>query len=243
MGLFDFFTGGTPAPAPAPQPTPGNIPPNTGMPANPTPGAAPNGTVPEQPAPPLADFQDLWKTEQDPNAVQQPEGIFANVDPKQFVEAASKINFTKQIAPEQLQAIAAGGEEAVKAFAAALNSVGQNAYAQSSFAATKMIEAALAKSKDNFMKELPQHIKSETVAATLKDSNPLFNNPATQPILAGLQQQLTVKFPQASPKEIADMAQKYLTQFASAIQPQQPTQATSKSGKPVKETDWSSFLN
>ena len=227
---------------------PGNIPqnaPNTGVAS---PNAAPNGalpgnenTNPKPDATPLGEFSDIWNNAPvDPNAPKS-NGIFNNVDPKKFMEAAGKIDFTKVITPEQLQAISTGGEGAVQAFASALNSVAQTTYAQSAFAATKITEQAMARAKENLLAELPQHIKKQTVSENLRAENPVFQNPAVQPIISALEAQLTVKFPQASAGEITTMAKRYVEALGTSFAPKAP-EPTGKPGA-REETDWSSFLS
>lgn len=251
MSMFSNLVGGNQnaAPAPgnqAPAPTPGNIPattPNTGA-ANAN--TAPNGTVPAtgdqitpSPATPLDQFGDLWKTPE-ASGDGKPSGIFGEVDPKKFMEAAGKIDFTKVVTPEQLQSISAGGEDAMKSFAAALNAVAQTTYAQSAYASTKIVEQAMARAKDSFLSELPQHIKQQTVKENLRNENPVFSNPAVQPIISALEAQLTVKFPNASAGEITTMAKTYVEALGTSFSPK-PVAETPKPGTRT-ETDWSTFL-
>jgi hypothetical protein len=255
MSMFsNIIGGGNAAPAAAPganngQSQPGNIPATAPNTAATTPNAAPNGVLPgtqdANPKPestPFDQFTDLWKNEPtDPNAA--PAGVFGNVDPKKFMEAAGKIDFTKVVTPEQLQAISTGGEGAMGAFAAALNAVAQTTYAQSAFASTKIVEQALARSKDSFLAELPQHIKQQTVKENLRAENPVFSNPAVQPIISALEAQLTVKFPQASAGEITTMAKQYVEALGTSFAPKPTSQQNA--GKPgaKEETDWSTFLS
>jgi hypothetical protein len=257
-GIMSMFSnlvgGGTPAPAVAPganagQSQPGNIPvnaPNTGTAGA---NAAANGVLPgnqdANPKPvatPLDQFSDLWNNAPtDPNAPANP-GIFGDVDPKRFMEAAGKIDFTKVVTPDQLQAISAGGEGAMASFAAALNAVAQSTYAQSAYASTKIVEQALARSKDSFLAELPQHIKQQTVKENLRADNPIFSNPAVQPVISALEAQLTVKYPSASAGEITTMAKQYVDALGTSFAPK-PAAPTQANGKPVREeTDWSAFL-
>jgi hypothetical protein len=256
MSMFSNMLGGSSAPAApagnqAPASQPGNIPataPNTGTASA---GTAPNGATPgnqdSNPKPevtPLDQFNDLWNTAPaDPNAP-KPAGIFGNVDPKKFMEAAGKIDFTKVVTPEQLQAISAGGENAMGAFAAALNSVAQTTYAQSAFASTKIVEQAMARAKDSFYADLPQHIKKQTVSENLRADNPVFSNPAVQPIISALEAQLTVKYPQASAGEITTMAKTYVEALGTSFSPK-PAAGTTANGKPgsKQEEDWSSFFS
>lgn len=243
QSIMSMF-GAQPAPAPTSQPTPpGNIPPTAAATGTPSTGASPNGVIPPAPEPakeatPLDAFAELWKNEP-PTEGQQPTGVFGNVDPKRFMEAAAKVDFSKAITPETLQAIQTGGEEGVKAFAAAMNSVAQNVYAQASFASTKITEQALEKARQAFIAEIPNHIRASTASESLRAENPIFSHPAAAPILGAVQSQLAVKFPQASAAELTAMAKTYLENFASGVSPKKVEEPSSK----TKETDWSSFLD
>lgn len=251
--LANLFGSSSPAPAAPAAPanaagTPGNIPPNTPVTGQAGNGAAPNGTIPQgtdtsntPAATPLDQFADLWKNEPtDPNAQVQA-GVFGNVDPKKFMEAAGKIDFAKVVTPDQLTAIGQGGEAAVTAFASAMNSVAQSVYAQSAFATTKLVDQALAKAKDGFMADLPQHIKRQTVTDNLRIENPIFSNPAVQPIISALEQQMTVKFPNATAPEITAMAKQYVEALGTSLAPK-PVSTQTKGGVKADE-DWSGFLS
>lgn len=255
MGGGSANTGNQPAAsnAPAqPNPTnpggPGNISPNAAATGSTPPGAAPNGQIPPvdpnapaDPATAFAQFDKLWENAPvDPNAPPAT-GIFGNVDPKKFMEAAGKIDFSKVVTPEQLTAISTGGEGAVAAFAAAMNSVAQGVYAQSAFATTKIVEQALNKSKELFLSELPTHIKKQTVTDSLRAENPIFSNPAVQPIISALEAQMTVKYPNATAPEITQMAKQYVEALGSSFAPKSKADAGSPKNK-KGETDWSTFL-
>lgn len=256
-GIMSMFSNlmGAPAPAPTPAPTaaqsappqPGGIPASAQPTGVSNPNTAPNGMVP--PSAPAAttteptaldQFTDLWKNP-DTSGQAKPAGIFGEVDPKKFMEAAGKIDFTKVVTPEQLQAISTGGEGAVQAFASALNSVAQTTYAQSAFASTKIVEQAMARAKENFLSELPTHIRKQTVSESLKAENPVFSNPAVQPIISALEAQLSVKFPHASAGELTSMAKQYVEALGTSFSPKPTSTNTGKPGA-KEETDWSSFL-
>ena len=255
MSMFSNLMGSSQPAAPAAPPgtvgtpaTPGNIPqgaPNTGVT---TPGTAPNGQVPATvtdptgtSATPFDSFQDLWKNDPvDPNAAAP--GVFGKVDPQKFMEAAGKIDFSKAVTPEMLQAISTGGDAAMNAFATAMNKVAQGVYAQSAFATTKIVEQALSKSKESFMAELPQHIKKQTVTDSLRAENPIFSNPAVQPIISALEAQMTVKYPHATAPEITQMAKQYVEALGTSFAPK-PVVTEADAAKAKKgEMDWSTFL-
>lgn len=246
--LANLFSGGS-AQAPAPQQvSQGNLPANQ-PPAqnlqpqnNQTPGdqqaqitnQAAAVSKPEG----LDQFNDLWKPVESPSG-QQPDQLF-NVDPKQLMEASRKIDFSKAIDPTQLQQIAQGGEAAVQAFAQAMNSVAQTVYAQNAAATAKIVEQAVNRTRENLIGELPQHIKRQTVSDTLRAENPALSHPAAAPILGALEQQLTMKFPNASASEISGMAKSYLEGFAGTFQKPQQQQANATQSN---EMDWSNYLS
>lgn len=255
MSIFDMFkTAAAPAPAlasAATPNTPGSIPPNTPNTGAATDKAAPNGVIPNddpnktKDETPLAQFTELWKNEPaDPNASKTPAGIFGDVDPKKFMEAAGKIDFAKAVTPEEMQAIAAGGDGAQKAMAAMLNKVAQGAYAQSAFASTKMIEAALAKAKDGFVAELPQHIRRESLSSNLREENPVFANPAVQPIISAMEEQFTRKYPNATTAEITAMTKQYISELGNAFtgQKKNPDGTTTVDTGKVQQ-DWEKWIS
>jgi hypothetical protein len=225
---------------------PGSIPP--GAPATgstPTPNTAANGVIPTAsptaPETSLDQFVDLWKTDPvDPNTPPKQNNIFGNVDPKKFMEAAGKIDFAKVVTPDQMSAISAGGDAAQKAFVQAMNSVAQSVYAQSSFATTKIVDAALARSKETFMADLPQHIKQQQVRGSLSAENPIFSNPAVQPLISAMEAQFTVKYPNASAAEITQQAKAYIEALGATFSPKPTDPNAGKKGS--KEYDWSKFL-
>jgi hypothetical protein len=203
--------------------------------AQPTVPAVATSTAPESP---LDQFKSLWE----PNATPQVDGtlpanMFAGADPAKMLEAARKVDFSKSIPPDVLAKITAGGPDAAAAFAAALNDVSQRAYAQSSFASTKIVEAALAKFQEGLDSRLPGQIKRHAVSDSIRESNPALMHPAAAPIMEAMQSQLAVKYPNATVSEIKDMATQYLTAFNTAASPKPVAQAV-----PANE-DWGKFFS
>ena len=174
----------------------------------------------------LDSWKDLWQPVPASKDIDGtlPGNMFASADPAKMLEAARKVDFAKSIPPEVLAKITAGGADAATAFMQALNSVGQQSYAQSSYATTKMIEAALAKYMEGADARLPSAIKKHQVSDTIRQSNPALSHPAAAPILEALQSQFTVKYPNATVSEINEMASKYLTQFSQLANPPKKTE-------------------
>ena len=228
-----FFSNifGTPANATAPAPAPAAT---TQTAPAPSPATT---TPPEENLSPMDAFKDLWNTPANQGVdTTLPANMFAGVDPAKMLEAARKTDFSKSIPPEVLAKITAGGPEAAQAFAAALNDVSQRSYAQSSFAATKIVEQALAKFEEGMNNRLPGTMKKLQVSESLRESNPALSHPAAAPIVEALQTQFTAKFPNASATEIRKMATDYLTEFAGLALPKPAAQAV-----PASE-DWDGFF-
>lgn len=256
---------GGPAPAQSPQPGNPNIPPNPNNPtqvANPGQGlpgtvssqtTAPNGVIPtndgiQQPAPgqeksPLDGFSEIWKTAPTPTDDPNNKPIFAGLDPKKVLESARQVDFAKAITPEQMQAIAKGGNDAVQAFATAMNSVAQTVYAQSAVATTKIVEQALGKQQEKFDASLPSLVRKLSVNENLRTENPLLNHPAVQPLVGALTEQLTRKNPSASQTEISKQVNDYFSQMGTVFAPKPvETESDRRANKAAAQQDWSAFL-
>ena len=215
---------------------PGNIPPGAGA-NDPTNTTVPLGTVEASQESPLANFADIWTPVENAQAT---ETMFANVDPQKLMEAAKKTDFSKAISSNQLEAIAGGGQEAVAAFASAMNSVAQTVYANSALATTKIVEQALMKAQQQYDAKIPGLIKRQTVSDTLRTENPMFSNPAVQPLISALEAQLAVKNPNATAGELTSMAKQYLEGVSTVFStPKQGQESTTNAG----DTDWLKFLS
>lgn len=247
FGGFDIMSlfKGTPAPT-TPTP-PNNNPTGAAQPGQPLPGVDPNnptapaGTPAPAPAPavkdesPFAGMADIWQTPANPQA---DEPIVPTVDPKKLMEAAGQVDFTKALTPETLAQIQAGGEQATKALLQSLNSVAQTVYANSAFATTKIVEQALSRQADQFNKNLPTQIRKLSANENLLSENPLLSNPAVQPLVGALQEQLVRKNPNATAAEIQSQINNYFGALGKAFNPDKPAEA--KGAK--KEEDWSAFF-
>lgn len=252
MGIMDMFKlASTVAPAPAPtQPLPGNIPSTAATTGTSSPGTAGNGAIPTPATPatpaipenPLDKFTDLWKA--NPPAGPDASADYFNVNLEALNKAAASQSFTGSLTPENLAAVAAGGENAVKAFQAAMETVARDTYARSALATTRIVETALKKADTRFQEKLPTYIKQHTLSDSLRTENPAFSHPAAQPVIQALEAQMTQKFPNATATELRTMANQYLSQLATVFTA--PATATAAAAVKEKEkaadTDWTTFL-
>lgn len=251
---MDLFRSAPVAPAiPAPNGNPSQVAnPGQNLPGTQaSPQTANNGIVPAQspaPAPaekaeptPMEGFKDIWQTVKTEDGVPASE-MFANLDPKKVMESAQKVDFTKTLTPEILAKAAAGGQEGIAALVSAMNSVAQSGYAQNAIATTKIVQQALKKQKEEFDAQLPTMVRKLSANENILAENPLFNNPAIQPLVGALQEQLVRKNPNATSKEIQTQVGDFFTQLGQNFAPPSKAdkEAKSKSGR---EEDWSAFLS
>lgn len=228
MSIFGGAKSAEPAAAPASAPvTPGNLPP-----------AAPAASEPTtaEPKSPFAEFETLWQN--DPNAATPGTGNIFNVDPAKLQEAASKVDFSKVVTPEMMQGIQAGGEEATQAFLQAMNKMSQQVYAQSAAASIAMVEQATKKAKEQFTADIPNLLKKQQVNANLRDENPVLSDPAVAPLIQALESQLVVKFPNATPTELKDMAKNYIAGLGSVFNKAEPVKTESG----PEDIDWEALF-
>ncbi len=240
---FDIFSIFKPTTPPV-NPPPGQNPQEVGKPLPGTQSTAQtdnNGVVPAQtdPGSPLDKHAKIWETP-DTSKDTPPAGLFDNVDPNKVMESARKVDFSKSLTPELLAKIQSGGQEATAALAQSLNSVAQTVYAQSAMATTKIVEQALAKQQEQFNAQLPQLLKSHSTQENLLAANPLLANPAIQPLVGALKEQLIRKNPNATSGEIQSQVMDYFQALGSSFAPKPAT----PKGKQVRaEEDWDKFFS
>lgn len=240
MSIFDIFK---PAPAPVTQST-------SAAPTTPVPGntATPTGTqqgqqgqqgqqVIEEVKAPLDSFTKLWET--DPNAKPTDNSIFGNFDPKTVIDAAKQANFAGLVSQDNLAAIAAGGDAAVKAYQDSLNQVTQAVFAQSTLATTKIIEEAIAANNAKHAASLPELVKRHSASSSLLAENPALSSPAAAPIIKAVEAQIAIKHPNATAAELTSMAKSYLSEFAKTVSPAPKVETKADPA----EVDWSKYLD
>lgn len=247
--IFGVKQAPAPVAAPAPQPAPTNDPRRNNPAASQTaqtPGTDANGVVPPGGADadpnavsPLDKFKDLWQPNAtDPNAPTAPQ----SVDPAKLMEAARKVDFSSALNQETLAKVAGGGEEAIKALLESFNSFGQQVYGQSAVTTARIVEQAVSQARDQFISEIPNVINKQGARAKVFDDNPAFKHPAIAPMIEAQVQQLSVKFPKASPAELTSMAKDHLQAMAALIAP--PKAAASASGTTGENgVDWDSYMS
>ena len=237
-GSSSTLEGNTGASANVPVNGQGNPPPTGG----PNSGTPKGGTTNETPVSPLDKFSKLWEANPADKAGETPPSI-GSIDPQKIMEMAGQMDFTKMIPADAMAKISAGGEQASAALSEVVKSVGASSFAQSIMVAAKLTEKALQQQNEAFQKQLPTLVKQAQLRDGLITENPVFNHPATKPLVDALQVQFAQKYPDATAAELKSLAQEFVVSFAGDLTKggKDTTQET-KGSEGKKETDWSTFL-
>lgn len=202
---------------------------------------------------PLGEFKDLWEDTPPADGEQaQPDwndhsSIVPKlkIDPQRLVASARKIDFRKAMDPAKVTAALKGDQEA---FYEVMNSVQQASFANTAMTMSRMAETMMTQLAEKlYSGALPHHFRKHAVNQTIDSENPIFQDPAVAPMLEMAKQRFQVKYPKASPQEIAKMAQKYVKDFATAItgnagDPNAGSSSGKKTGANSEETDWLDFV-
>lgn len=253
--IMDAFRAPAPAAAPAPQvsptatgqtPTPVDTNAAAAAVAGQVPAPNPTGAtgVPGEGAN-LERFKDMFAA---PSAEQlaaqgkfDPSTLFAGMDATKVTEAVGKMNFTSGITSEQLQAIQAGGEQAMQTLGQLLNSTAQSTMSQAMLANAEMIKQAMGQIGGTLDNRINAVSRQQQIRSTIHDGNPLLSNPAVQPMVDALSHAWATKNPTATPQQVKDAVLDYITHTFSAVNPQAAGQG--KQPEIPREYDFSNFLN
>ncbi|MNB92246.1 hypothetical protein D3C87_725670 [compost metagenome] len=210
----------------------------------PTPGADPTKVTPDPTAQvsPLDTFAKVWEA---PPKVEgaapefDPSNIF-QLNQESMAQALAQVNFAGSITEDQITAITAGGEGAVKALGEMLNATARQTMGAATQASAKMIEKALTGASSAMDGKINSQVRQNQISSHLQEVAPIVNHPAAAPLIQGLQHQLAQQFPKASPAEIAQKVQDYMGAFA-AVASGKP-EAEAQAAKAAAGTDWEQFF-
>jgi hypothetical protein len=191
----------------------------------------------------LDNFKDLFKVQTDdkgnPQVPVDPlSGPLLTVDPQKLKEAASKLNFTGNIAPEQLQKAMSGQDP--QAFMDVLNSVAQGAFLQAMQVNAGVVETAFQKHTSRIETALPDRIRNIQVR-NAAPKHAALSHPAAAPMVEALKGQIARANPHLSPEKVAEHAENYFIAFASDVTAGNQQQSNGNKSGP-QETDWAALL-
>lgn len=188
-------------------------------------------------------FKDVWQTKPKEEGAPEefnPSKIF-DLNQESMNKALASVDFTKGITEDHINAIQAGGPEAMKALSEMLNNTARQTMGAATQASAKMIESALTGAQGSLDRKINTQVRSNQVASHLQESNPALNHPAAAPLVKALQTQFESQHPKANPQEISEMVTKYMVGFADLAAGKK--QETSEEAAPgAGNTDWESYF-
>ncbi len=209
----------------------------------------PNGNTPGIPAvaankSPLEEYKNLWEPPKEGEQVGIPSAVpnFA-LDPAKLQSTAQGIDFTAGISAEKLRQVFPGSDE--NGVREILNAIGRNSFSNTYAGGVKTIEAAM-QNQDKTLTEktIPELLRRNSISTQLSESNVLFNDPATAPMLKMLERQFADKYPTASAAAIREHTTNY---WNSVIEKSATSQGKQLLDVPKdrknNETDWVDWAN
>ncbi len=215
--------------------------PNPAAPAAPTPGtglSAPKETgekLPEAtPVNPLDAYKKMFDDSVKSSDISAPS---FKLDPTVLSKVSGEMDFTKGI-NEELMTKALGGD--AKSLLDVMQSVGRNAYSASLEHTTSLTDAHLTNRAAFERQSIDKGVKTQLTHDALS-SAPNYSHPVVKAELNRVASTFAQANPDASPKEVAEAAQKYIMDLQSALSPTKATDANGAAGG-GGETDWSKYL-
>lgn len=191
---------------------------------------------------PLEKFSSIW--DKDPKAPAKPNPV-PNIKPtsEQLNAAVAGLDFTKTVAPELM-------EKALKGDTASLmqviNTTAQQTLAAASGTTANIVTEALTAMNKKYEDEIiPGILRAHNSRTEISKANPIFDDPASKPMLAYFEAQLQTKFPTATPSEHAEMAKEYLLGFTQKFAKGEGMEMTKIPDKPktaAGDTDWDAWF-
>lgn len=167
----------------------------------------------------LEEFSSLWHTDPQKaataNADPWADPLF-QVDPAKMRQAAGQIDFMSQVPQELVQKVMAGNDP--HATIQLINAVGQAALATAMQVTTSTAEQVGSKVGQRFKTSMPKEFKNFQINHT-PPKNPALSNPAIQPLLNMVKQQVKMNNPDFSPDQVNSMAEKYMEGVSGVLSP------------------------
>ena len=229
---MNIFGLGRPAQAPAGQTQAAQTPP-----APPAGQGLPNQLDPKPQPQGLDKFQDLFKMDAGTGGGAPQTSIY-DIPADKVQQLIGGQNFTSGLNPEQVQAALNGD---VNAFMQVINTAAQNAAGFSLQSTMGALKASSTHERESWEKALPGQFKKLSASDKISEKNPIFRHEAAAPILESLKGAFLSKYPNATPDELADLAQSYLADFVDTVRPS--AQPTPQQTAAANGTDWGTFFS
>lgn len=223
MSFFNMFSGNQQqAPAPQQQQQPASQQPNPAQPDPQVPAFNKStNTDPkdqQQPTSGLDQFNDLFSMDSDDGDEPQPDPYndpFFAYDSAKAQEKINSMDFANNPQFRELSQKALQGD--ADAFTTILNGVARAVFSQSIEMSAAMANRVGKVSLERAGDVLPSKVRSLLSGERLSENNSIVNHPAAKPMVDSVRAQMEAKYPAASPREISEKVNSYLTEFVKAF--------------------------
>ena len=181
---------------------------------------------------PLDSFSKMWDN---PGSEADTPPAYA-LDPKVLTDIAGKQDFMQGIDPELMTKAQSGD---VQSMFQVMQAMSRGVYARSLEHGGMLTDKFVGAREAHSGKGLGGRVRKELTEHALSDT-PNYQHPVVRKQLNQVAEQLQRQHPDASPKEIANMAKSYITELASALNPKDETATKQKPGAQT-ETDWDKY--
>ena len=244
------------APAITPPATPGGTPQTTpplatsgvvpGMPVEgmtPNPADATNGMGNTADAvgglTPLDEYSKLYDNKPiDKGAAPAPDVLAAPIT--DYQAAAGKLDFTKGLDPEVATKALAGDVESLMSL---INGAARNAFAQSSYSASRVTKSALDTRMDSMKASLPEMLRKQQANSGIVDGNAALKHPAAQPLVQAVQARLAEQYPEATAQELQAHTVKYMQNISGLFNAPAPDDGQLPDGTSAEDDAWDTYFN
>jgi acylphosphatase len=191
------------------------------------------------PTGPFAKFGKMWGAFAEKTSAAANGGQKIELPADKLKAVANQLNFTGAVTKEQLAAIANGGDEAVAAMLAIVNTAGQEGFQKSAQVSAKMLEDALKTQAESFKASLPDLIKEVQSGVSVSKAMPGLDDPALAPMVNMVRAGIQANNPGASADEVAVEVKEYFSNLAEVVSPRAGTEGADKE----VQMDWNAYLD
>lgn len=181
----------------------------------------PDPQTPQTPAnqgqSPEVDFGKMWNIDPNVKGPADPADFKFNIDQAKIDATFGGLDFTRNISPDLINKVKAGGDDAISATLAIINSVGQQAAKTAMLASTKVMEGGFQTNGQRMKDFIPGIVREHQVSSALREANPLMKDPAYAPMVEAVNIQMARQFPTATPDEIKAQTQRYFDDMVAKI--------------------------
>lgn len=187
----------------------------------------------QEPSDSLAPFAKMWDNPANPEAAPS-----FSLDPKQLSSLSGSQNFMQGIPPELMQRATSGDSSAMIEM---MNLVGQRAYEASLNHGSRLTEGFVSAREAHGQKSFGKNVRAEMTndaLASITESK----SPVIQKALRDTANRLQSAYPDASPKEIAEMSKQWVSELYQAMNPNAQQNQQGPNQNQPKETEWDEWF-